>query len=188
MVEPDPDNLTELLQKWSNGDIEALEHLTPLVYNELHRIAKRYMRRERPEHTLQTSALVNEAYLRLMNWKSAKWDGRLHFYGVSAQLMRRILVDFARRRPKMAGQPVKYVELEDALTLAERPDPDMVALDDALRRLAEFDERKARVVELKFFGGMNVEEIAKLMAVSEITIHREWQKAKAWLYLELEKL
>jgi RNA polymerase sigma factor (TIGR02999 family) len=177
--------VTELLQKWSGGDSAALEELTPLIYAELHRIAKNYMRRERDGHLLQTSALVNEAYVRLIDWKTAKWENRAHFFGVSAQLMRRILVDFARKRPKIDEQAVDFVMIEDALTVTTDTDANLIALDEALNALATFDERKAKIVELKFFGGLSVEETAEVMKVSDVTVRREWRKAKAWLYQEL---
>lgn len=179
--------VTQMLQKWSSGDTDALEQLTPVIYAELHRIAKRYMNRERDGHTLQTTALVNEAYMRLIDWKTAKWENRAHFFGVSAQLMRRILVDFARKRPKIDEENVRHVSLEEAFVISTEKDADLVALDEALLTLAEFDERKARIVELKFFGGLNVEEIAEVIKVAPITVMREWQKAKAWLYRELSK-
>jgi RNA polymerase sigma factor, TIGR02999 family len=177
--------VTELLQKWSAGDAEALEQLTPIIYAELHRIARRYMSRERDGHTLQTTALVNEAYMRLIDWKTAKWENRAHFFGVSAQLMRRILVDFARRRPKLNDEQVRHVSLEEAFTVRSERDADLVALDEALNKLAKFDERKAKIVELKFFGGLSVEETAEVLKISGVTVMREWQKAKAWLYREL---
>ena len=177
--------VTELLQKWSAGDQSALGELTPVIYAELHRIAKSYMRRERENHTLQTSALVNEAYVRLIDWKTAKWENRAHFFGVSAQLMRRILVDFARKRPKVNEEIVRHVSLEEAFTVTAEKDADLVALDEALNELALFDERKAKIVELKFFGGLSVEETAEVLKISGVTVMREWQKAKAWLYLQL---
>lgn len=187
MPEHDSHELTEILRKWSDGDAEALEKLTPVVYAELHRIAKRYMGRERGGHTLQTTALVNEAYVRLIDWKNAKWENRAHFFGVSAQLMRRILVDFARKRPSKKEAALHKVSLEEAFAVTNEKDADLVALDEALTELATFDERKARIVELKFFGGLNVEETAEVIGVSPVTIMREWQKAKAWLYLQLNK-
>jgi RNA polymerase sigma factor (TIGR02999 family) len=185
--EQDPQNLTEILRLWSDGDAEALETLTPAVYAELHRIAKRYMGRERKGHTLQTTALVNEAYVRLIDWKNARWENRAHFFGVSAQLMRRILVDFARKRPSKKAVPVRQVSLEEAFIISDEKETDLVALDEALSELAKFDERKARIVELKFFGGLNVEETAEVIGVSAVTVMREWQKAKAWLYLQFSK-
>lgn len=177
--------ITELLQKWSDGDLEALNQLTPVIYTELHRIAKRYMQRERAGHTLQTTALVNEAYMRLMNWKTAKWENRAHFFGVSAQMMRKILVDFARKRPKIENKPAQKVSLDEAFTVTTEKDADLIALDEALTELAKFDERKAKVVELKFFGGLSVEETAEVLKIAPITVMREWKKAKAWLYREL---
>ena len=188
MSEPDEKKeVTELLQRWSEGNEEALEQLTPVIYSELHRIAKRYMSREREGHTLQTTALVNEAYMRLIDWKTAKWENRAHFFGVSAQLMRRILVDFARKRPKVSNEVVRHVSLAEALTISVGKDSDLVALDEALNELANFDERKAKIVELKFFGGLSVEETAEVLGIAGITVMREWQKAKAWLYRELSK-
>ena len=187
MPNHDSHELTEILRRWSDGDAEALEKLTPTVYAELHRIAKRYMGRERAGHTLQTTALVNEAYVRLIDWKNAKWENRAHFFGVSAQLMRRILVDFARKRPSKKERPVQRVSLEEAFVVTTEKDADLVALDEALTELAKFDERKARIVELKFFGGLSVEETAEVIGVSAVTVMREWQKAKAWLYLQLNK-
>lgn len=177
--------ITGLLKKWSEGDSEALEELTPIIYAELHKIARRYMNREQAGHTLQTTALVNEAYIRLIDWKTAKWESRSHFYGVSAQLMRRILVDFARKRPKSDGKKVNKVELDEVFLVDSGRDSDLVALDEALTKLAEFDEQKAKVVEMKFFGGLKVDEIAEVLDVAPITVKREWQRAKAWLYLEL---
>lgn len=177
--------ITELLQKWNAGDTDALEQLTPIIHAELHKIAHRYMNRERDGHTLQTTALVNEAYMRLIDWKSAKFENRAHFFGVSAQLMRRILVDFARKRPKVDDKQVFHVSLDEAFEVTSGKDADLVALDEALTELARFDERKATVVELKFFGGLSVEEISEVLKVAPITVMREWQKAKAWLYLQL---
>jgi RNA polymerase sigma factor (TIGR02999 family) len=177
--------VTELLRKWSDGDADALEKLTPVIYAELYRIARRYMSRERDGHTLQTSALVNEAYIRLIDWKSARWENRAHFFGVSAQLMRRILVDFARKRPKINEELVRRVSLEEAFIVTTEKTEDLVALDEALNELAKFDERKAKIVELKFFGGLSVEETAEVLKISGVTVLREWSKAKAWLYREL---
>ncbi len=187
MLADSTQEVTGLLQRWSGGDAAALEELTPLIYAELHRIAKSYMRRERDGHTLQTSALVNEAYIRLIDWKTAKWENRAHFFGVSAQLMRRILVDFARKRAKIDKKLVNYVSLEEAFTVTSQKDADLVALDEALNELATFDERKAKVVELKFFGGLSVEEIAEVLKISVETVMRDWKKAKIWLYRELSQ-
>src|SRR5829696_8401015 len=159
MSVPESHEVTELLVAWSDGDEQALERLAPLVQAELHRLARRYMSRERGDHLLQTSALINEAYLRLIDWKSARWQNRAHFFGVAAQMMRRILVDFARRRPRAAEGEARHVSLEDALVA-----------------LAGLDERKARVVELRFFGGLSVEETAEVLKLSSITVIREWNK------------
>ncbi|MGD9564016.1 MAG: sigma-70 family RNA polymerase sigma factor [Pyrinomonadaceae bacterium] len=179
--------VTQLLKAWSDGDAGALEELTPIIYAELHRIARRHMRREREDHTLQTTALVNEAYVRLIDWKNAKFENRAHFFGVSAQLMRRVLVDFARKRPGNQEAPVYLVSIDEAEAVSGGKDPELVALDEALTELATFDERKARIVELKFFGGLKTNEIAEVMGVAEITILREWKKAKAWLHLQLNQ-
>ena len=178
-------DVTELLQAWSAGDREALERLTPIVHAELHRIARRYLSRERPGHTLQTTALVNEAYIRLIDWKNVRWQNRAHFFGVSAQLMRRILVDFARRRPHLKNMEIRHVAMDEAFILPAQRDADLVALDEALTALAEIDERKARIVELRFFGGLSFEEVAEVMRLSKITIIRDWNKAKVWLFSEL---
>lgn len=177
--------VTELLHRWSDGDAEALEQLTPVIYAELHRIAKRYMSRERENHTLQTTALVNEAYLRLIDWETAKWENRAHFFGVSANLMRRILVDVARKQSVVNDKIGYRVSIAENLPATTEKDADLVALDEALNELAKFDERKAKIVELKFFGGLSVEESAEVLKIAPITVMREWQKAKAWLYREL---
>ncbi|HSE37433.1 MAG TPA: sigma-70 family RNA polymerase sigma factor [Blastocatellia bacterium] len=179
--------ITQLLIDWNNGHESSLEQLVPLVHAELHRLARRYMARERDGHVLQTSALVNEAYIRLIDWKNVEWKNRAHFFGVSAQLMRRILVDFARQRPRHAGRTAPHVSLDEALTISAGRSEDLVALDDALTILAGVDERKSRIVELRFFGGLSVNETAEVMQLSEITVIREWNKAKAWLYRELCK-
>jgi RNA polymerase sigma factor (TIGR02999 family) len=181
-------NVTELLKKWSVGDAAALEELTPLIYAELHRIAKNYMRRERDGHTLQTTALVNEAYVRLIDWNNVKWENRAHFYGVSANLMRRILVDFARRRPQSKDGKMHQISLDEAFIVTTKNSADLVALDEALNRLAAWDERKAKIVEMKFFGGLNVEETAEVLKISGVTVMREWARAKAWLFKELGEI
>ncbi len=186
MNSTDTQNLTELLMAWSDGDELALEQLAPLVHGELHRLARNYMRRERENHLLQTSALINEAYLRLIDWKSVKWQNRAHFFGAASSIMRRILVDFARQRPRVeAGKDAEHILLDEALTISAEKDADLIALDEALQSLAGFDERKARIVELRFFGGLSVEETAEVLKIAPITVMREWQKAKAWLYCEL---
>ena len=185
MTAASPQEVTRLLAAWSDGDEAALEQLVPIIHAELRRLARHYLKRERPGHTLQTSALVNEAYVRLINWKTARFESRAHFFGVSAQLMRRILVDFARHRPRVQGDSVRHVSLEEALRVAAEPDADLVALDEALVELAQLDPRKARIVELRFFGGMSVDETAEFLGISPATSLREWNKAKAWLYREL---
>jgi RNA polymerase sigma factor (TIGR02999 family) len=177
-------NVTELLKKWSGGDAAALEELTPMIYAELHRLARSYMRRERNGHTLQTTALVNEAYLRLIDWKTVEWENRAHFFGVSANLMRKILVDFARRRPKSKDGKMQQISLNEAFTITTES-ANLVALDEALNKLAAWDERKAKIVEMKFFGGLSVEETAEVLKISGVTVMREWSRAKAWLYREL---
>ena len=179
--------VTHLLLAWSDGDQAALEKLIPLVQAELHRLAKHYMGRERPGHLLQTTALVNEAYLRLIDFKRARWQNRAHFFGVSAQLMRRILVDFARSHPRLQAGQAHEVSLDEALVIFKERSADVVALDDALTALAELDPRKSKIVELRFFGGLSMEETAEVLKVSPITIKREWNKAKAWLYRELAR-
>ena len=186
MDEPGAHELTELLVAWGDGDEEALARIAPLVHAELYRLAKRYMSRERPDHLLQTSALINEAYLRLIDWKAVRWQNRAHFFGVAAQMMRRILVDFARRRPRVdkAVEAVQ-ISLDEAMTVSTEEDADLIALDDALKTLATFDERKSKIVELRFFGGLSVDETAEVMKLAPITVMREWSKAKAWLYREL---
>jgi RNA polymerase sigma factor (TIGR02999 family) len=185
MTAASPQEVTRLLAAWSDGDEAALEQLVPIIHTELRRLAKHYLKRERPGHTLQTSALVNEAYVRLINWKTARFESRAHFFGVSAQLMRRILVDFARHRPRVQGDSVRHVSLEEALSVAAEPNADLVALDEALDQLAQLDSRKAQIIELRFFGGMSVEETAEFLGISPATALREWRKAKAWLYREL---
>jgi|SRR5262245_41782762 len=180
--------ITQLLVAWSAGDQAALEKLTPLVYQELRRLAKRYMARENAGHTLQPTALVNEAYLRLIEQKQVRWQNRAHFFGISAQLMRRILVDMARaRRQGKRGGAARQVELDEALVVSSAPGEDLVALDDALETLAAMDARKSRVVELRFFGGLSVEETAEVLQVSPETVMRDWKMAKVWLHRELSK-
>lgn len=180
-----PQDVTQLLAAWTDGDEAALEQLVPIIQAELHRLARHYLKRERPGHTLQTSALVNEAYVRLINWKTARFESRAHFFGVSAQLMRRILVDFARARPRVQGDSVRHVSLDQALAISSEKDADLIALDEALVELAGHDPRKARIVELRFFGGLSVDETAEFLSISPATALREWNKAKAWLYREL---
>ena len=186
MSVPSTQEVTEMLVAWSNGDESALERLIPLVHDELHRLAHRYMNQERSGHMLQTTALVNEAYLRLVDSSHVRWQNRAHFFAVSAQLMRRILVDFARSRNylKRGGNAVQ-VSLDKVLAITPAQDPDVVALDEALNALAAIDERKSRVVELRFFGGLNIEETAEVLKVSPDTVMRDWRLAKVWLLREL---
>jgi RNA polymerase sigma factor (TIGR02999 family) len=186
MTVPSSHDLTLILQAWSEGDQSALEKLTPLVEAELRRLAHHYLAQERPGHTLQTTALINEAWLRLIDWKQVSWQNRAHFFGVSARLMRYILVGFARaRKQQKRGGAAQRVSLEEAATVSANRSDDLVALDDALQTLAKYDPRKCQIVELRFFGGLSVEEAAEVMKLSPITIIREWNKARAWLYQEL---
>jgi RNA polymerase sigma factor (TIGR02999 family) len=186
MTDPSTHDVTELLAAWGGGDEAALERLVPIVHAELRRLAHCYMGRERAGHTLQTSALINEAYARLIHWKEARFENRAHFFGVSAQLMRRILVDFARSRPRASEGTARHVALDEALLVAsDEQDTDVVALDEALEELAKVDARKGKIVELRFFGGLSVEETAEFLGISAVTVMREWAKAKAWLYREL---
>jgi RNA polymerase sigma factor (TIGR02999 family) len=186
MGAPSQKQITQMLVDWGNGDQAALEKLTPLVYEELHRLARLYMRRERPGHTLQTSALVNEAYIRLIDWKNIHFQNRAHFYGVSAQLMRRILVDFARSRNyAKRGGPTRDISLEEAMIVSQDKGVDLVELNDALDSLVVLNERQSRVVELRFFGGLQLEEIAEVLKVSVGTVRRDWSLARAWLHREL---
>jgi RNA polymerase sigma-70 factor (ECF subfamily) len=186
MPEPSTQEVTQLLAAWSEGDPSALDKLLPLVEDELHRLARRYMSHERPDHTLQTTALVNEAYLRLIDQK-VEWQSRAHFFGIAAQIMRRILIDHARKHlgPKHGGG--KIVSLEDVAVVSDERASELVALDDALSTLAKIDERKSRVVELRYFGGLTVEETAVVLGVSDETIRREWIRAKAFLHRELSR-
>jgi RNA polymerase sigma-70 factor, ECF subfamily len=183
---PRSHEITGLLQAWSAGDEEALQKLTPLVYQELHRAARRYMAGERSSHTLQATALINEVYLRLIDVKRMDWQNRAHFFAVCAQLMRRILTDFARaRRYQKRGGAAPHLPFDEALFVTSQPDTDMVALDDALKRLALVDQRKSRVVELRFFGGLDVKQTAEVLKVSNETVMRDWKLAKVWLLRDL---
>ncbi len=186
MSQPSPHEITELLVAWGGGDESALDRLIPLVYDELHRLARRYMSRERPGHTLQTTALVNEAYVRLVNWREVQWQNRAHFFAVSAQMMRRILVDFARERQYLKrGGDALQVSLSEAAAFTVQREADLVALDEALTALAEVDPRKVQVVEMRFFGGLSIEEAAEVLKVSKETVMRDWRLAKVWLLREL---
>ena len=177
--------VSTLLRAWSEGDRSALEKLTPIVYQELRRLARGYIKRERRGHSLQTTALVNEAYMRLVDYKGMQWQNRAHFFAVSAQLMRRILVEHARRRNLKRGGGVEHVSLEEAAVVGGGRAADLVALDDAMQALERIDSRKAQVVELRFFGGLNVEETAEVLNISTVTVLRDWSTAKAWLYREM---
>jgi len=186
MPTPPPHQLTQLLVAWSDGSREALDELFPLVYAELRRIAHRHMRRERQGHTLQTTALVNDAYLRLIDQTQVHWQNRAHFFAIAAQMMRRILVDHARaRRVEKRGGDARRVALDDALVVADAKAAELVALDDALKALAEIDPRRAEVVELRYFGGLSNEEVAEVLKVHTNTVTRDWNMARAWLYKEL---
>ena len=177
--------MCELLRAWSDGDTSALERLAPIVYDELHRLARRYMRGERPGHSLQTTALVNEAYMRLVGYERMQWQNRAHFFAVSAQLMRRILVEHARRHNLKRGGGAPHVSLDEAALVGGDRAADLVALDDAMNTLAQLDPRKAQVVEMRFFGGLSVDETADVLKVHPATVMRDWSTAKAWLYREL---
>jgi RNA polymerase sigma-70 factor (ECF subfamily) len=182
-------DITTLLCAWNEGDQEALKKLTPIVYNELHRLARRYMKQERQGHSLQTTALVNEAYTRLVDYKRMQWQDRAHFFAVSAQVMRRILVDYARRHNLKRGAGVHQVSLDQAAVIEADESTgsplDFAALDDALNALARIDPRKVQVVEMRFFGGLSVEETAEVLKISTVTVKRDWRAAKTWLYREL---
>jgi len=186
MAEAQTHEVTQLLIDWSNGDRAALDRLLPVVDQELRRLAHHYMRRERPGHTLQTTALVNEAFVRLVNRKSIQWQNRAHFFGIAAQLMRNILVDHARSHAcAKRGGGAEDLELDEALVVSQQKASEVIALDEALKELALIDAQQSRIVELRFFGGLTVEEAAEVMRVSPATIKREWSSAKAWLYREL---
>src|SRR5438093_8637152 len=181
-----PHRMTQLLQQWSRGDSAALTELTPLVYEELHRLAHHFMEGQRPNHTLQTTALVNEAYLRLADQTNPSWQNRAHFFAVAARAMRQILVSYARsnRAQKRGGGAVR-VELDEAALVSPEESQEIVDLHEALERLATLDSRKAQVVELKYFGGLNYEEMAEVLKISPVTVRRDWEFAKLWLYTEL---
>lgn len=185
---PDTD-VSALLRAWSDGDQDALQALTPIVYEELHRLARHYMRRERSGHSLQATALVNEAYMRLADYTRMQWQDRAHFFAVSAQVMRRILVDHARRRNVKRGRGIHHVSLEEVVVVPRSRESrtDLVALDEALIGLTRIDPRKAQIVEMRFFGGLTVEEISAVLKVSTGTIKRDWRAARAWLYQALTR-
>src|SRR5678815_2132504 len=179
--------ITSLLVDWSNGDKSALDRLFPLVEKELHRLAHSYMRRENPDHTLQTTALVNEAYLRLVDQKKTHWQNRAHFFGIAAQIMRRILLNYARDRHRKKRFPGSIqVSLSDVSVVSDTKSAELIVLDEALEKLAAIDERKSKVVELRYFGGLSVEETAEVLGISTITVLRDWKFARAWLLREIE--
>ena len=185
---PPTQEITQLLAAWSDGDREALDRLLPLVESELHQLARRYMSRERPDHTLQATALVNEAYLRLIDQTRVRWQNRAHFFAIAAQMMRRVLVNYAKARHRgKRGGDARKIALDEAAELTDERAAELVALDEALGELAKVDERKARVVELRYFGGLSVEEAAEVLKVSPETVKRDWQRARAWLHRELER-
>ncbi|HEX8369041.1 MAG TPA: sigma-70 family RNA polymerase sigma factor [Pyrinomonadaceae bacterium] len=181
--------ITQLLKKWSEGNQEVLDKLMPLVYEELRRQASRYRRRERANHTLQTTALIHEAYLKLIDQNQVEWQNRTHFFAIAAQAMRRILVDYARERNRdKRGGAAENLPLEEAaFVVSEEKNVDLVALDEALNRLAEFDERQARVVELRYFSGLSIDETADILGISNVTVRRDWNMAKAWLHRQITK-
>ena len=188
MAPASPHGITQLLKAWGNGEQEALEQLIPLIYSELHRLAHRYMQRERNAHTLQSTALVHEAYERLIDLKEVSWQNRAHFFGVSARLMRRVLVDYARsRRYSKRGGEWRQLPLNEAVAVFRDRGTDIVALDDALSTLAGIDSRKSRVVEMRFFGGLSIRETAEVLNVSPETVLRDWRLAKVWLLRELSQ-
>jgi len=188
MTTPSTHEITELLVAWGKGDQEALDKLMPLVYQELHRLAEHYMKGERLGHILQTTALVNEVYLRLIDWENVEWQNRAHFFGVSARLMRHILVHFARKRlTARRGGGAVQVSLSEAANITSAQNLDLVALDDALNALAALDPRQSQVVEMRFFGGLSIEETAEALKVSPATVRRDWSLARAWLRRELKR-
>lgn len=181
-----PLEITQLLISWRKGDVDAFDQLIPLVYPELRKLARRYMRREGPAHTLQTSALINEAYLRLVDQQHVEWEDRAHFFSFAAQVMRHILIDHARSYQCVKrGAGAQFVPLDDASAKVQQRAAELVALDDALKGLAAIDPRKSQIVELRFFGGLSVEETAEVVKLSPVTVSREWRAAKAWLYREV---
>jgi RNA polymerase sigma factor (TIGR02999 family) len=187
MTPPHTQEVTQLLAKLSNGDRTALDELLPLVYDELRRLADRYLRRERSDHTLQATALVNEAYLRLVD-QNVPWQNRAHFFGVAAEMMRRILVDHARsHQAQKRGSGGVKLSLDEAINMSDERAADLISLDEALNALAEFDPQKSRIVELRFFAGLSIEETAKVLGIGTATVIRQWRMAKAWLYHEVSR-
>jgi RNA polymerase sigma factor (TIGR02999 family) len=184
---PSPNEVTGLLESWSHGDQAALDRLIPLVHDELRHLAHRYMSRERAGHTLQTTALVNEAYVRLVDQRNVQWQNRAHFFAVAAQVMRHILIDHARTQTRAKrGGDAQHVSLEDAQLMSPERASELLTLDEALKELAEIDERRSRVVELRYFGGLSIEETAEVLKVKPITVSRDWRWAKAWLFRALQ--
>jgi RNA polymerase sigma factor (TIGR02999 family) len=188
-VDQSPDDITQMLHDWSEGDARAAERLMPLVYDELRKLARDYLRRERIDHTLQPTALVNEAYLKLVDQTRVNWQNRSHFYGIAAQMMRRVLVDHARSHAaeKRGGGLRNKLSLDDANVLCEERAAEVIALDEALEKLTKIFPRKGQIVELRFFGGLRVDEMAEVLGISDKTVMREWQSAKLWLYRELNQ-
>lgn len=185
---PKQHEITQLLAEWSDGNQSALDELYPLVYDELHRLARRYMSRERQDHTLQTTALINEAYVRLVDQRNVHWANRSHFFAISAQIMRRILIDHARRHAyAKRGGGAPQVSLDEAATVTRTAGRELLRLDEALKSLAEMDPRRSQVVELRYFGGLNNEEIAGVLKISENTVTRDWNMARAWLHQQLSE-
>ena len=181
-----PEDVTQLLESWSNGDRQSLEKLLPLVYDELHKLAQRYLRRERADHTLQSTALVHEAYLKMVDQKNVRWQNRAHFFGVAAQSIRHILVDHARsHRAAKRGAGAPMLSLDEAIATPEKREVDLLALDQALEGLAALDPQQGRIVELRFFGGLSIEETAEALHISPATVKRDWVMAKAWLFRNL---
>jgi RNA polymerase sigma factor (TIGR02999 family) len=183
-----PQDISLVLKAWSGGDREAADKLMPLVYDELRKVAAQYLRKERPDHTLQPTALVNEAYLKLVDITYVDWQDRAHFFAVASQVMRHILVDYARAKATdKRGGDVQRLALDEAISFSKEQDIDLLALDDALKQLAAFDEQQSRIVEMRFFGGLSVEETAVVLGISPATVKREWALAKAWLYRKIAK-
>ena len=188
MTRPPQHEITKLLAEWREGNQSALDELYPLVYDELHRLARRYMSRERKGHTLQTTALINEAYVRLVDQKNVHWANRSHFFAISAQIMRRILIDHARRHAyAKRGGGAQQVSLEEVAAITPNPSGELLRLDEALKSLAEMDPRRSQVVELRYFGGLNNDEIAGVLNISANTVTRDWNMARAWLYQQLSE-
>ena len=187
-MEPSPQEITQLLVKWGEGDQKVLSRLMPLVYQELRLLARHYFRRERPDHTLQVTALIHEAYLRLIDQRKVDWQNRSHFFGIAAQLMRRILVDHARQqKAAKRGEGHRPLALDEAIQVSDQMNPDLINLDDALKRLEKIDPRQSQIVELRFFGGLSIDKTAQALGNSPATVKREWHLARVWLYDQIHK-